>query len=72
VTVWITPEQAAANLPRFNADWVRQQLRTGALDGTKVGGRWLTTVEAVDSLIKAGTNSTATPRRRRRRAVGTP
>ena len=64
---WLTPEQVAADprLPRFNADWVRKQLRAGRLRGSLVGNRWLVPEDAVDELLEAGSNDT---RRRRRRA----
>lgn len=62
----LTPEAAADELPFGNADWIRQQLRTGRLEGSKVAGRWLTTREAIEAMVAAGTNST---RRRRRRSA---
>jgi len=66
MTEYLTPEQAAERLPRFKAEWFRIQLRRGNLKGSKVGGRWMTTQEALDELVQSGSNST---RRRRRRAV---
>jgi hypothetical protein len=66
MTEYLTPEQAADRLPQFKADWFRAQLRTGRLVGSKVGGRWVTTQEALDALVESGSNST---RRRRRRAA---
>jgi hypothetical protein len=63
---YITPEQAAALTPFGNADWYREQMRLGKLWATKVGGRWFTTIEAIDTMAQAGSNST---RRRRKRAV---
>lgn len=65
-TKWLTPEQVAARLPRGNADWVRIQLRKGALRGSKVGGAWFVEESALTEMIEAGSNST---RRRRRRAA---
>lgn len=66
-TKWLTPEQVAADprLPRFNADWVRKQLRAGRLRGSLVGNRWLVPEDAIDDLLSAGSNDT---RKRRRRA----
>lgn len=63
---YLTPEQAAEMLPFGNADWVRDQLRTGRLEGFKVRGRWMTTVEAVRAMVAGGSNST---RRRKQRRV---
>lgn len=63
---WLTPEQAAELLPFGNADWVREQLRTGRLDGFKVRGRWMTTLDAVKAMVAGGSNNT---RRRKQRAV---
>lgn len=66
MTVYLSPEQAHEILPHFKPDWFRAQLRRGTLRGSKVGGRWMITREALDDLVEAGSNST---RRRRRRAV---
>lgn len=63
---WLTPEKAAEKLPVGNADWFRQQLRNGALRGSKVGGRWLVSEAAIDEMVEAGSNTT---RRRRKRAI---
>lgn len=65
-TDWITPEQAAERLPRFTAVWVRRQLRAGSLAGSKIGGKWLTTTEAVTELIDTGSNSIKARKRGRR------
>lgn len=65
MTNYLSPEQAADRLPRFKAEWFRQQLRRGALRGSKVGGRWLIEESALTELVEAGSNDT---RRRRRRA----
>lgn len=64
---YLTPEQAAELLPYGNADWIRQQLRRGALRGSKVGGRWMVEESAIDEMVEAASNSTT--RRRRRRSV---
>lgn len=64
---WLTPEQAADQLPVGNADWIRQQLRRGALRGSKIGGRWMVEESAIEEMVEAGSNSTT--RRRRRRSV---
>ena len=64
--MYLTPEQAAERLPIGNADWFREQLRKGALRGSKVGGRWLVEEEAIDEMVEAGSNL---PARRRRRRV---
>jgi hypothetical protein len=66
MTNYLTPDEATEKLPRFNADWFRQQLRKGALRGSKVGGRWLIDESAIDEMVEAGSNST---RRRRQRVV---
>lgn len=68
---WLTPDQVADLLPRGNADWVRQQLRTGRLRGSKLGGAWFVEPAAVREMLDAASNSTArttTSRRRRQRA----
>jgi hypothetical protein len=71
VVTYLTPEEAADRLPFGNADWVRAQLRTGRLRGSKVGGRWVTDQDAIDEMVKAGTNDTTRtrPTRRRRQRV---
>lgn len=66
-TAWLTPEQAAELLPFGNADWVRDQLRTGRLGGSKISGRWVTTEEDIKAMVAGGSNSQT--RRRRRRAA---
>lgn len=63
---YLTPEQAAQLLPFGNADWVRDQLRTGRLEGFKVAGRWMTTVEFVKAMVAGGSNS---QRRRKQRRI---
>lgn len=67
-TRWLTPEQVAQDprLPRFNADWVRKQLRAGKLRGSLTGNRWLVPEDAIDELLEAHTNQ---PRGKKRRAV---
>lgn len=62
----ITPEQAAESLPRFNAEWIRVQLRKGALEGSKIGGRWFTTEDAIRAMVERGSNG---QRRRKGRAA---
>jgi hypothetical protein len=62
---WLSPEQAAEELPQFKAEWFRTQLRTGRLAGSKIGGRWFTTKAALDAMVEAGSNSTARRRRQR-------
>lgn len=64
---WLTPEAAAKELPFGNADWIREQLRTGRLGGSKVRGRWMTTVEDIKAMVAKGSNSTT--RRRKQRSV---
>lgn len=66
MTTYLTPEQATTRLPFGNADWIRAQLRTGRLRGSKVGGRWMVDESAIAEMVEAGTN---VPRRRRRRAA---
>lgn len=67
-TRWLTPEQVATDprLPRFNADWVRRQLRAGRLRGSLVGNRWLVPADAIDELLEAQTNQ---PRGKKRRSA---
>jgi hypothetical protein len=67
MTEWLSPEQAAEELPQFKAEWFRTQLRTGRLAGSKIGGRWFTTKAALDAMVEAGSNSTR--RRRQRKAA---
>lgn len=66
-TDFLSPEQvvSAGLLPFGNADWIRQQLRTGRLRGSKLNGRWVTTADAITEMVGAGTNSTTRRRRRR-------
>ena len=63
---WLTPEEASALLPFGNADWVREQLRTGRLEGFKVAGRWMTTVDFVKAMVAGGSNSQTRRRKQRR------
>lgn len=63
---WLTPEQVSERLPFGNADWVRAQLRSGRLRGSKIGGRWMAEESAIQEMVAAGSNSTV--RRRRKRA----
>lgn len=65
MATYLTPEQAAERLPVGNADWFREQLRKGALRGSKVGGRWLVAEDAIDEMVEAGSNSTSRRRRKR-------
>lgn len=64
---YLTPEEAAKILPRGNADWIRAQLRAGRLEGSKIGGCWVTTEAAVHAMVAAASN--VQPRRRRRRSI---
>lgn len=68
---YLSPEQVVERklLPFGNADWVRQQLRTGKLGGSLVGGRWVTTEADVKAMVEAASNSQTKTRRRRNRAV---
>lgn len=69
---WLTPEQVAERIPTGNADWVRQQLRTGRLRGSKIRGVWWVEPEAIAEMAAAASNSTARPassRRRRQRSI---
>lgn len=67
MTDYLTPEQAADQLPFGNADWIRMQLRAGRLRGSKVSGRWLVEESAITEMVEAGSN--AQTRRRRRRSA---
>ena len=67
MTTYLTPEQATKRLPFGTADWIRQQLRSGKLRGSKVAGRWVVEESAIDEMVANGANATA--RRRRRRAA---
>lgn len=62
---YLTPRQAAEKFPYGNTDWVRRQLQSGRLRGSRIGGRWVTTEEAIREMVEAASNSTARPRRRR-------
>ena len=66
MTDWITPDEAVAYLPRFNADWYRIALRKGTLEGSKVNGRWFTTRAFIDEMVTRGSNN---QRRRKGRAA---
>lgn len=70
---YLSPEQAAEEVPRFKAEWFREQLRAGKLRGSKVGGRWVIERSAIDEMVQAGSNvqdrTEAAKRRRRRRAA---
>lgn len=63
-----TPEQVAEDFPAFNAEWWRQQCRSGRVRASRVGGRWLIPEGAPEELIERMTNQTARTRPRRRRA----
>lgn len=65
---WLTPAQAAALLPVGDAQFIRVLLGRGELKGSKVGGRWLTTHEAVTDYVASRANAAPVrPRRRRAR-----
>lgn len=78
MTEWITPRQVAEDprLPVGNLDFVYRALKSGQLEGSRiggrivngkqVGGRWVTTWEAVEAWISAGSNSV---RRRKNRGA---
>jgi hypothetical protein len=65
---WMTPEQVAADptIPVGNADWIRKQLRKGALRGSRTGGRWLVPEGAVEEMLEKHSNVV---RRRKKRAA---
>lgn len=63
---YLTPSQAADQLPVGNADWIRMQLRTGRLRGSKIGGRWVVEESAIAEMVEAASNSTRRRARRRR------
>jgi excisionase family DNA binding protein len=67
MTKWLTPEQVAADprLPRYNADWIRKQLRSGNLRGSRPGGRWLIPEDAIDEMLERKSNVV---RRKKKRA----
>ena len=63
----LTPDDAARLRPSLgNPDWYREQLRLGKLHGSKVGGRWFTTLEDIDEMVEKAQNF---KRRRRQRAM---
>jgi hypothetical protein len=67
VSDYLTPTEAAALRPKFgNADWYREQLRLGRLHGSKIGGRWFTTLDDIDEMVEKGQNF---KRRRRNRVM---
>lgn len=49
---YVTPGQAADLLPRFDADWVRQQCRSGLLRASYVGGRYLIKLEDLEDFLE--------------------
>lgn len=53
---YLTPEDAAGLLLRFNADWMRRQCRTGHLKASHVGGRWLIKLDDLEEFIEAAAN----------------
>ncbi len=65
---WLTPEQVAQDprLPIGNADWVRKQLNSGRLVGSRVGGRWLVREDAIEAMLSGASNAV---RRRKKRAA---
>lgn len=66
MTTYLTPEQLAAIFPRRVA-WIREQLRSGALEGSCVNGRWLTTEQALSDFLASNSNKVK-PRAKRRLA----
>lgn len=65
MTDYITPEQAAELLPVGNPDWIRAQLKRGKIEGSKIGGRWVTTEAAIHAFVARSSNNT----RRKNRSV---
>lgn len=63
---YLTPEQAAERAPFGNAGWYREQLRLGKLHGSKIGGRWFTTLDDIDDMVEKAQNF---KRRRRNRVM---
>lgn len=62
----LTPEQAAEKRPYGNADWYREQLRLGKLHGSKIGGRWFTTIDDINDMVDRSQNY---KRKRRNRVI---
>lgn len=63
----LTPAQAAKYRPALgNADWYRIRLRTGQLHGSRVNGRWFTTLDDIDEMVEKAQNY---KRRRRNRVM---
>lgn len=63
---YLTPAQVADLLPGVTVWWVRDQLASGRLRGSKVGARWFIPAAAVDEMMAAASNQIQ-PRHRRRR-----
>jgi excisionase family DNA binding protein len=68
----LTADEVADQL-RCTSWFVRRELTSGALRGSKVAGHWRVTQEAVDRYLLEHSNDTAVPvtpvRRRRRRSA---
>ncbi|UUW88417.1 helix-turn-helix domain-containing protein [Pimelobacter simplex] len=67
---YLTPRQAAEAVPLGTADWYREQLTRGRLLGYRVNGRWYTTRDDIEDMVRAAVNRPARARPRRRRAAG--
>ncbi|WP_459982625.1 hypothetical protein [Nocardioides sp. AN3] len=64
---YLTPNQAAEAYPNLgNAEWFRRQMIGGKLWGTKVGGRWFTTLDDIEDMVERGQNF---KRKRRNRVI---
>ena len=44
--------QAAANATGYNIQYLRRMLRSGALEGGKIGQMWLIEMEALETYLK--------------------
>jgi excisionase family DNA binding protein len=55
---FVTTQEAAEQLGRFNVDHVRRMLREGDLEGRKVGYMWFVSVDSIQRYLKetAGMN----------------
>jgi excisionase family DNA binding protein len=49
--------QAAAEVTGYNIQYLRRLLRSGALDGAKIGQMWLIEIDALEAYLKRVENT---------------
>jgi excisionase family DNA binding protein len=64
---YLTPDQAADLLPRFDASWIRSRCKSGELRASFVGNRWLIKLDDLEAFLEAHVAQPAPLTRRRRR-----